>query len=70
MPKYKVIVKQIEETLYKEDVEDLPAGPDGLNSEEEYYFAADSEDEALDQFHLTIPISDLECFEITAEKVQ
>lgn len=38
--------------------------------EGEYPFCAIDEEDALDQFHLTVPVKVLEDFEITAEPVQ
>jgi hypothetical protein len=40
------------------------------NIEGEYPFCAIDEDDALDQFHLTVPVKVLEDFAITAESVK
>ena len=80
--KFTVKVEQLVDTLAKEDVFNLPAGPDGKGSVRmyedetvyawrEYLIGNESPDTraALDAFHECIPISVLDDFEITLVKV-
>jgi len=61
MKQYKIIVKQIAEyaDLHPADKADNPSG--------EHFFPANTKEEALDQFHDTVPIKVLEDFEITVD---
>lgn len=61
--KFKITVKQLtpNEYLNRDDKESNPAG--------EYYTLAASEDEALDEFHSSVPIACLEDFDIVCEQL-
>ena len=60
MPIFLITVTQIAEKLQDyDDIIDNPAG--------EYYWEADNEDEALNQFHANVPIGCLEDFDINIE---
>ncbi|MDX9789010.1 MAG: hypothetical protein RBT11_19705 [Desulfobacterales bacterium] len=68
--KYKVICTQmVEELTDGDDQADLPAGPFGVNSVREYFFDADDEEDALDQFHESVPVGCLEDFSFLATPV-
>lgn len=58
MKKFKIIVTQLveNEELCHDDIETDPSG--------EYEYTAKNEDEALDQFHLEIPIACLDDYDI------
>jgi len=58
---YKITVKQVtaDKDLDWDDHLDNPTG--------EHFFEAGSKDEALDEFHSTVPIACLDDFEIHAE---
>lgn len=60
---YKIMVRQLvpDEELDHDDRADSPVG--------EYEYVAESEDEALDDFHSEVPIACLEDFEIKCERV-
>ena len=64
MNNYNIIVKQLVSDA-ELDWDDRNTNPSGTHK-----ITAASEDEALDDFHLTVPIAVLEDFEITVEEVQ
>ena len=63
MQKYVITVEQTADKL--SDGEDELHNPQGV-----YYETADTEDEALDEFHSRVPIGCLEDFDITIEKYE
>lgn len=62
MKKYKITIEQLTRDEFL-DYDDR-----GL-TDENYYFQANDKEEALDEFHSTIPIACLEHFDITIKEV-
>lgn len=67
---WKIRVTQVARQLSDpDDRNDLPAGRNRRGAHKDYIFEGETEDEALDVFHRTVPIGFLEDFDIVATEI-